>query len=305
MGQPPATRRATRSCYTSARMFTKTYFLGCGLALILAPAVSAQGCVAKPATLPQGNTIRLRCSRPAATARMNGRTVPLFKQPAGDWLGLMPVAVSDRAGPNRIEVFADGKAPVAFVPVVVRLARFPTQNVTLAPSIEALHSSAAEIQTLTSFSGSVSSVRYWQDPFVAPVTGCVISPFGVTRLHNGKPTGEYHGGVDLRSGAGRPIRSVAGGSVKIAQPFTVLGGTVGLDHGQGLETMYLHMSRVAVGSGERVNRGDVIGYVGSTGRANGPHLHWVVYVNGVKVNPAQWVPLKTCMSAGRHPEPRK
>jgi murein DD-endopeptidase MepM/ murein hydrolase activator NlpD len=122
----------------------------------------------------------------------------------------------------------------------------------------------------------------------------VLSPFGVKRLHNGKPTGEFHGGVDQRAAAGSPIRAAAAGEVKIAQPFTVLGGTVAIDHGQGLETMYLHMSKIAAQPGARVNKGDVIGYVGATGRANGPHLHWLIDVNGVPVNPRQWVTLSVC-----------
>ena len=93
-----------------------------------------------------------------------------------------------------------------------------------------------------------------------------------------------------------PVHAVAGGVVKIAETFLVLGGTVALDHGQGLETMYLHMSKLVVEPGARVKKGEVIGYVGATGRANGPHLHWVVYVNGVPVNPQQWVALKACGS---------
>ena len=80
--------------------------------------------------------------------------------------------------------------------------------------------------------------------------------------------------------------------IKIAQQFTALGGTVGLDHGQGLETMYLHMSSLLALPSAHVNGGDVIGYVGSTGRSNGPHLHWAIYVNGVPVNPSQWVTLR-------------
>jgi murein DD-endopeptidase MepM/ murein hydrolase activator NlpD len=96
------------------------------------------------------------------------------------------------------------------------------------------------------------------------------------------------------------VHAVAGGVVKIAKQFTVLGGTVAIDHGQGLETMYLHMSKLLVEPGAQVKKGDVIGYVGATGRANGPHLHWVVYVNGVPVNPQQWVALKPCSASSKN-----
>jgi murein DD-endopeptidase MepM/ murein hydrolase activator NlpD len=277
-------------------------------AAIVTPSASAQKlpqCTVKPASIPLGQTVRLRCELPAATARVNfhlnggpdGRTVRLFKEESGDWEGLMPVAVEDSPGTYPIEFLAADGATLASVTLTIRKTIFPTQNVVLAPQIEALHTTTEERQTLISFRDSVSDVKYWDDPLVAPLPGCVISPFGVKRLHNGKPTGEIHAGIDQRGAAGTPIRAVAAGVVKIVQPFNVLGGTVALDHGQGLETMYLHMSKLNVAVGDHVKEGDVIGYVGSTGRANGPHLHWVVYVNGVPQNPQQWVKLKSCAAA--------
>ena len=267
------------------------------LAAIFAPASSAQRCTVKPGSIPLGQTVRLRCEIPTATARLNGRTVRLFKQENGDWQGLMPVAVADSPGTYPVEFLAEDGTALASTSLTIRKTIFPSQNVTLAPQIEALHSTTEEMQTLTTFRDSVSEVKYWQDPLVAPLPGCVISPFGVKRLHNGKATGEFHMGIDQRGAEGTPILAVAAGVVKIVQPFNVLGGTVAIDHGQGLETMYLHMSKLNVELGAHVNKGDVIGYVGATGRANGPHLHWVVYVNGVPVNPQQWVTLKSCEAA--------
>jgi murein DD-endopeptidase MepM/ murein hydrolase activator NlpD len=284
------------------------------VAAIFASSAHAQQCTVKPASIPLGQTVRLRCEVPAATARLNenlsaqqdthlngqvdehlnGRTVRLFRQESGYWEGLLPIAVEDTPGTYPIEFLAADGTALASANLTVRKTIFPTQNVVLAPQIEALHTTTEERQTLTAFRDSVSDVKYWDDPLVAPLPGCVISPFGVKRLHNGKPTGEIHAGIDQRGAAGTPIRAVAAGVVKIVQPFNVLGGTVALDHGQGLETMYLHMSKLNVVIGDHVNKGDVIGYVGSTGRANGPHLHWVVYVNGVPQNPQQWVTLKSC-----------
>jgi murein DD-endopeptidase MepM/ murein hydrolase activator NlpD len=271
-----------------------TALLTAFLPTTFASTANAQQCTVKPASIPLGQTVRLRCEVPAVTARLNDRTVRLFKQTSGDWLGLMPVAVADAPGTYPIEFLAEDGTTLASVNLIIRKTIFPSQNVVLAPQIEALHSTPEEMQTLTTFRDSVSEVKYWEDPLVAPVPGCVISPFGVKRLHNGTPTGEFHGGIDQRSPAGTPIRAAAAGIVKIVQPFNVLGGTVAIDHGQGLETMYLHMSKLNVEIGPRVERGDIIGYVGATGRANGPHLHWVVYVNGVPVNPQQWVALKPC-----------
>jgi murein DD-endopeptidase MepM/ murein hydrolase activator NlpD len=264
---------------------------------MIASSAAAQNCTVKPATIPLGQTVRLSCQVPATSAKLNDRTVRLFPQSNGGSQGLMPIAVADVPGAYDIEFLAEDGTSVASVKLTIRPTKFPTQNVVLAPQVEALHSTPEDIATLTEFRNTVSDVKYWEDPLTAPVPGCVLSPFGVKRLHNGKPTGEIHSGIDQRSPAGRPVHAVAGGIVKIAQPFAVLGGTVAIDHGQGLETMYLHMSKLLVEPGARVKKGEVIGYVGATGRANGPHLHWVVDVNGVPVNPQQWVALKSCSSA--------
>jgi hypothetical protein len=274
------------------------------LIVILSPKVPAQQCTVKPAAISLGETAHLQCdaspSTNIATARLKDRTVKMYKQPDGKWMGLMPVSITDVPGIYLVDFFAGNETQLESVKLTIRRTIFPTQNVNLTPQIEELKSSPEEIQTLTAFRNSVSDHKFWEEPLELPVPGCLLSPFGVKRLHNGKPTGEYHTGVDQRSPEGNAIHAVAGGTVRIGQPFTVLGGTVAIDHGQGLETMYLHMSKIAVQPGAHVNRGDVIGYVGATGRANGPHLHWVIYVNGVPVNPRQWVPLEPC---GAPPKP--
>jgi len=275
-----------------------------------ASATGAQQCTVKPAAISLGETVRLRCEGIAnsnsaaggtvASARLKDRTIKMFKQADGSSQGLMPIAVADIPGAYSVEFLrADGNT-IDGAKLTIRATVFQTQNVNLAPQVEELKSSPEEIQTLTAFRNAVSGEKFWDDPLVAPVPGCVLSPFGVKRLHNGKPTGEFHGGVDQRAPAGNPIHAATAGEVKIAQPFTVLGGTVAIDHGQGLETMYLHMSKIAVQPGARVKKGDIIGYVGATGRANGPHLHWLIDVNGVPVNPRQWVTLAPCSAVPKN-----
>jgi murein DD-endopeptidase MepM/ murein hydrolase activator NlpD len=271
------------------------------LCAMTATSTTAQQCTLKPAAISLGQTVRLSCQIPATSAKLKDRTVRLFPQSNGTSQGLMPIAVADVPGAYEIEFLAEDGKPLASAKLTIRATKFPTQNVVLAPQIEALHSTPEDIATLTEFRNNVSDVKYWEDPLAAPVPGCILSPFGVKRLHNGKPTGEIHSGIDQRSPAGLPVHAVAGGIVKIAQPFAVLGGTVAIDHGQGLETMYLHMSKLLVEPGAQVKKGEVIGYVGATGRANGPHLHWVIDVNGVPVNPQQWVTLKSCSSEKAKP----
>jgi murein DD-endopeptidase MepM/ murein hydrolase activator NlpD len=247
-----------------------------------------------PKAVNLGETLRLTCPAEAASAKWNDRTVKLFRQADGKSFGLMPVSVKDAPGPASIEFLSKQGTSFATGKFLVRVTRFPSENVRLSPDIEALRSTPEELQLLTGFRNEVSNDRYWQDPLAPPVDGCVTSPFGVKRMHNGKPTGEFHGGVDQRTPAGEEIRAITDGKIVFAKKFNVLGNAVGIDHGQGLGSMYLHMSKLAVADGAAVKKGDVLGYAGSTGRSTGPHLHWVLYANGVNINPAQWVKLNAC-----------
>src|SRR5277367_4442511 len=160
-------------------------------AIIPAPA-SAQQCTAKPATISLGQSVRLSCQIPAAKAKLNDRTVRLFPQSNGGAQGLMPIAVADVPGSYKIDFLAEDGTTLTSARLTIRPTKFPTQNVVLAPQIEALHSTPEDITTLTEFRNTVSDVKFWEDPLVAPVPGCILSPFGVKRLHNGKPRSEEH-----------------------------------------------------------------------------------------------------------------
>ncbi len=254
----------------------------------------AQDCTVSPQQVNLGETLRISCPEQFTKARLKDRETQLFLQSNGQRFGLLPISVLDKPGTFELTLFRNDDGLPQTLRVVIRKTIFPTQNVKLTPEIEALHSTPEEMALLKTFKENVSTQRSWQDPLAPPVTGCMTSPFGVQRLHNGKPTGEYHGGVDQRTPEGEPIRAIATGTITFAKKFNVLGNAVGIDHGQGLESMYLHMSRLEVQPGATVLRGDILGYAGSTGRSTGPHLHWVIYVNGINVNPAQWMPLDPC-----------
>jgi len=276
----------------------KTSLYGSSLLLVCSVAVAgpafAQQCAVSPRQVNLGETLRITCRADFTSAALNGRTTTLFSQPDGTRFGLLPVSVKDPPGSSALALSRGDSGETEQIQVLVRKTSFPSQNVKLSPEVEALHSTPDEMALLDAFKEKITDVRWWQDPLAPPVSSCMTSPFGVRRLHNGKPTGEYHGGVDQRTPAGEPIRAVAAGTVIFAQQFHVLGNAVGIDHGQGLASMYLHMSNLAVAPGAQVQRGDVLGYAGSTGRSTGPHLHWVLYVNGINVNPAQWVKLAPC-----------
>jgi murein DD-endopeptidase MepM/ murein hydrolase activator NlpD len=261
------------------------------LLLLLAAALSvfAQQYDAKPAPARQGDTIHLHAPREAVQARMNGRTVRIF-----DGGGLMPVPALEKPGEYTLEFLSAAGAVLHSVPVGVRDARFLRQNIVLGKETAELKPSPDELETVKKFRETVTDLRYWAEPFAAPVPGCRSSPYGVQRLYNGKPSGNFHSGLDQRGAAGSPIRAIAGGAVRLVRQWNLHGNTVAIDHGQGVASIYLHMSRFAVAEGSAVKQGDVIGYVGSTGRSTAPHLHWSLYVNGVAVNPGQWVQVKPC-----------
>ncbi len=225
-----------------------------------------------------------------ATAEFAGRKATFFPKKDGSLLALVPVSVFQKPGAYTLSISGTQGDPLKPVPVSVINAAFKTQNVSVSKSTEGLQPFPGEMEAIQALKERVSPLKFWDEGFISPTPDCQNSPFGVLRLHNGVPTGDYHKGVDLRSPAGRPIRAINGGVVQIAQMFRLHGGTVGLDHGQGVGSIYIHMSRLNVTPGQRVKKGDVLGFVGATGFATGPHLHWGMYVSGLPVNPNQWLP---------------
>jgi len=126
----------------------------------------------------------------------------------------------------------------------------------------------------------------WRVPLGWPATGRISGLFGSQRIYRGVP-GSYHGGIDIALPAGTPVRAPADGVVTLAadHPFTLEGNLLLVDHGGGLESAFLHLSRIDVAVGQRVRAGQVIGAVGATGRATGPHLHWGLRWGGARLDP--------------------
>lgn len=224
-----------------------------------------------------------------AYATLAGRKARLFSQKNGFLQALLPVSVYEKPGVYPLSVYNAAGTLIKTLNVTIQDGRYKTQNVSVSKSTAGLQPLPGELEAIQALKDSVSPVRYWEEPFLSPTVDCQNSPFGVKRYHNGVSIGDYHKGVDLRSPAGRPIRATAAGVVKIATMYRLHGGTVGLDHGQGVGSIYIHMSKLAVKPGEMVKKGQTIGYVGSTGFASGPHLHWGLYASGLPVNPNQWV----------------
>ncbi|MDL2266540.1 M23 family metallopeptidase [Desulfovibrio sp. OttesenSCG-928-G15] len=182
----------------------------------------------------------------------------------------------------------------ANIPVVLR--DYPVQRLRVNPKFvtpppelaEKIKQDRAEIRSTVT---KVTPEQYWSLPLLRPVPGRVNSVFGVRRVFNGVPK-SAHRGVDFRGAAGTPIQTVESGVVALVSNHYYGGNTVIVDHGLGVFSVYLHMSSFNTQKGQRVKRGDIIGYIGSTGRSTGPHLHYSFYVMGESVNGATCLDLK-------------
>jgi murein DD-endopeptidase MepM/ murein hydrolase activator NlpD len=126
----------------------------------------------------------------------------------------------------------------------------------------------------------------WRQDFVWPVKARISGRFGAQRVYRGEPAA-YHSGIDIAGGSGTPFVAPADGVVILAadHPFTLEGNLLMIDHGMGLNSAFLHCSAILVREGEHVKQGQVIGRIGGTGRATGPHLHWSIKWNDARLDP--------------------
>ena len=146
-----------------------------------------------------------------------------------------------------------------------------------------------EIELLASLTGEFSPDKSWTNSLSLPAAAPMNSVFGTRRSYNDGPFNRFHRGVDFAGATGTSALAAADGTVVFADALSIRGNTTVIDHGRGLYTVYAHQNTLHVSPGDAVALGQVIGAIGSTGRSTGPHLHWEVWLNGVNVDPLQWV----------------
>ncbi|MBA1293708.1 M23 family metallopeptidase [Pseudomonas lurida] len=231
--------------------------------------------------------VELGPSAAAPKATYQGKPVLVIKE-QDSWLAIVGIPLTVKPGNERIS--SGGRS----LPFIVGYKKYPEQRITLknksqvnpAPAqlkrIEA--ELAVQIKAYRSFSPNLPSNLILDKP----VNGPLSSKFGVRRFFNGEERNP-HSGLDFAVPAGTPIKTPANGKVILVGNYFFNGNTVFVDHGQGFISMFCHMSAVDVKVGQQLVRGAVVGKVGSTGRATGPHMHWNVSLNDARVDPAIFI----------------
>lgn len=161
------------------------------------------------------------------------------------------------------------------------------------PSSEFLARRKPELARIHAARAMETDADGWQQSFIWPVEGRISGRFGSQRIYRGGKAGTYHSGLDIATGeSGTPFVAPADGVVVLAadKPFSLEGHLIIIDHGHGLNSAFLHASEIDVREGDRVRRGEVIGRIGATGRATGPHLHWSLMWRDARLDPLLILP---------------
>lgn len=226
---------------------------------------------------------------PAATdqppaAFYNGQQVTVAKE-QNQWLALVGIPLEALPGTHKLSVTHGPEITFTVNDKQYRTQKLRIQDKSkVDPDAESSERIAREMviqqQLKTRFSSEPADLA-----FMRPVAGHDTGRFGLRRILNGQPRNP-HSGMDIAAARGTPVRATASGTVLHTDDFFFSGNVVYVDHGSGVISMYAHLNSIAVKAGDHVRQGDVVGEVGSTGRATGPHLHWSVYLNGAAVDPS-------------------
>lgn len=231
---------------------------------------------------------------------LQGVKFPLaFSEQNGTYEGLIGVDMDTRPAIYEMKIVTpDGGSGIHWstLPLKVEKVDFGIQKLSLPPAmvdldkkaLERVHKEARQLRSLFEV---FREERLWRGAFIRPVEGELSSAFGLRRIINGKRQ-TPHTGVDFRAEEGTPVWASNSGMVVLVDDLFFSGKSVILDHGWGFYSMYFHLSEALVKEGERVEKGAMLGRVGSTGRSTGPHLHWGIRLNGTRVDPISLLNIK-------------
>lgn len=277
-------------------MMHKTIKFTLLLLLMLPLTLQAEVLFPKANAVPGGIAIvKLDSSREAAPAVYYGKRRVLVRRNSRYWEAVIGIPLSAKAGTHQLKVkSANGNTVYREFSVAAK--DYATQHITL-KNKRMVNPYAKDLDRIRKEKKIIiKALKTWSDNpnvqtrFILPVDGQLGSPFGLRRYFNGEPR-RPHSGLDIAAPEGTLIRSPADGVVVNTGDYFFNGNSVFVDHGQGLVTMFCHLSDIDVEPGSVVKQGDVLGKVGMTGRVTGPHLHWSVSLNNTRVEPKLFLQL--------------
>ena len=255
-----------------------------------------------PAVVESGSPVLIRVQAARSTAvdgEWLGRKLEFFRgRGAQGWFALAGVDVEAPEGPSTLEIAVHTKKGARELSRTVEIqpAQYSTASLTVEPEFvepgaEALKQIETEEQLKAKVFGASAPKPLWTGNFRRPVTAPMGEGFGTRRVFNGK-LASIHKGLDFRARTGTQVRAGNSGIVVLARPLYYEGNCVVIDHGLGLFTISMHLSRIDVKEGQRVTQGSRVGLSGDTGRVTGPHLHWGVRWQGAYLDPAKLLRMK-------------
>lgn len=248
---------------------------------------AARSALAVSGELTQGGWIRGTAPKGTVSLTLDGKPFDF----AAD--GSFFAAFDRDAGPSArlVATLSDGSTLAREVAVSPRAWRIETVNVPLKvnlPSDEFAARRKPELEQIAAARALKTDAQGWRQHFIWPVKGRISGQFGSQRIYRGGEKGSYHSGIDIATGASSTsfVAPADGVVILVASPpFTLEGNLLIIDHGMGLNSAFLHCSQVDVKLGDHVKQGQVIGHIGMTGRATGPHLHWSLMWQGARLDP--------------------
>lgn len=217
------------------------------------------------------------------------REIPMAKHGNGSWCGFLGVDLKSVPKVYVLRIWSVPSGREKRVDIRIKSRDYGERRLTLPrelveldqQSLKRVMKEAAAMKTVLE---GPPSVPKWRGPFLAPLEGEISGSFGRRNIINGL-TKSPHSGVDLRAARGLPVKVMNRGRVVLCSDHFFSGLSVVVDHGGGIQSMYFHLEKILVQENESLEKGEIIGHVGSTGRSTGPHLHFGMRVNGARVDP--------------------
>jgi murein DD-endopeptidase MepM/ murein hydrolase activator NlpD len=256
----------------------------------------------EPARPVNGSAVLFRVTAPADVTALHGAWSGhelsfRFDRPCACWYAVAGIDLDAKPGKQPLRLEGSAKAQTKATSnalyssaVTIGAKRYPTTAITVAPEyVQPPQDVLARIEQEAALKKQVFSQiapdSYWMGRFKPPVDSSVTAIFGSARTYNGVKK-STHQGIDFRAAIGTTVRATNQGTVVLARGLYYEGNCVVIDHGQGLETIYMHLSEIRVKEGQKVEGGEILGLSGNSGRVTAPHLHFAVRWQGIYLDPA-------------------